>query len=319
MKYNSIIMTLVIIFCACFPVSAVNYKQIAKTAEMSPEQLVDQYAFRGADIEQLRFNMLINYSDNTGQFAIVFKNMPQYVFEFLFCIDDVFEQIKNEDLWESIRLYCLMNENRWRKIDIISIININHENENSIGDDSGQMRSAQTDWFEDWLINRYGTEYMGNLIGFQTGNGLTMYLKDGYQVNAYKDTTYTLLQTLSVVSFVTGVLFFPVTHPVIGVLNLIASAGGFFLSGGKVTVYTLRVLRIRYATCVSGSGYPYGRAFMYQFLDGYYYDITDGYNVDLDSLTYEYVPSYDGYWIMQNVYDAAFDEYTQIGFQPGNF
>ena len=44
---------------------------------MSPEQLVDQYAFRGADIEQLRFNMLINYFDNTGQFAIVFKNMPQ--------------------------------------------------------------------------------------------------------------------------------------------------------------------------------------------------------------------------------------------------
>lgn len=320
-KVLSILLTLILLINTSAPVAyAADYNN-EESAKMSEVTTYEEYSIRGLENNKVRFNIFVDNENETGQFAIIYLDSPDYVYEFVFDLSDVSQNnTRAESFWGDIRSYCFTNKNLWTKTHISTAVTVIHEAEtNSSQKVIPATRSAETDYFEDWLIGRYGNEYSGNLITTKTQNGLTMYLKSAFQVYAYKDTTYVLNQTMTVVGFVTAILGFSASHPVVGVLGIIAGAGGLFSLNQKVYQYTLRANWFKYATCVSGTGYPYGLTDKFIYFDGYSYSETGTCNVDTASASTSYVPSATVYNSNTNIFNAAFDEYEQIGFQDGNF
>ena len=57
--------------------------------QMSTPITVGDYTFSGAENEDVRFNIFVNETDRTVQFAVVYIDSPDYVYEFLFDLDDI--------------------------------------------------------------------------------------------------------------------------------------------------------------------------------------------------------------------------------------
>ncbi|MDO4454902.1 MAG: hypothetical protein Q4B90_10490 [Eubacteriales bacterium] len=96
--------------------------------------------------------------------------------------------------------------------------------------EKSQISFSDTDsnviYFENWLINQFGNEYSGNLLTTKTQNGTKMYLKFAFQVYAYKDKSYLIRNTMTIISFVTSVLGLAAGANAVGVIDLIAGADG---------------------------------------------------------------------------------------------
>lgn len=146
-----------------------------------------------------------------------------------------------------------------------------------------------------------------------------MYLKSAFQAYAYKDRSYLLSVTMTVVGFVTGILGLGHDTTVISVISAIVGAGGMLTMGKSVYEYVVRANWYKYATVVSGTGYPYGLTDKFTFFTGYVYTGTGTCNVDEASASTSYIPSSTVYNSNTNIFNNAFDEYRRIGFQEGNF
>ena len=146
-----------------------------------------------------------------------------------------------------------------------------------------------------------------------------MYLKSGFQAYSYKDRSYLLGATMTVVGFVTGILGLASGASAVAVIGAIAGTGGVLTMGQSVHKYIVRAHWFKYATVVSGSGYPYGLTDKFTFYDGYVYTGTGTRNVDTASASTSYVPSSTVYNSNTNIFADAFAEYRSIGFQEGNF
>ena len=72
-------------------------------------------------------------------------------------------------------------------------------------------------------------------------------------------------------------------------------------------------------TFTSGTGYPYGLADKYICYDGYSYTGTGGCNVDEASAATYYDPSSAQFNSYTELFNAAYAEYQQIGWQEGNY
>ena len=53
------------------------------------------YTMSGAETSDVRFNILINNTNQTGQFALVYLKSPDYVYEFTFNLDAITSDISN--------------------------------------------------------------------------------------------------------------------------------------------------------------------------------------------------------------------------------
>lgn len=317
----SVLLAVVLVFSCFCPVAYAAEPAADTSGQLSKVITYENYSIRGVENSKVRFNILIDNDDKTGQFALVYQNSPDYVYEFVFDLADVPRKSStSSDLWDDIRAYCFDNESLWTETNIKTAVTIIHEaEENTLDHDVVRMRSAETDYFENWLINKYGNEYSGSLVTTKTQNGIKMYLKKAFQVYAYKSTTYMLNQTMTVVGFVTAILGFSASNPIVSVLGVIAGTSGLFSLNQSVYKYTLRANWFKYCTCVSGTGYPYGLTNKFTFYDGYSYSKTGTCNVDTASASTSYVPSSTVYNSNTKIFDAAFDEYQRIGYQPGNF
>jgi hypothetical protein len=320
-KFLSLLLTLTLVFNVVAPVAhAADLNNPAK-AQMSAEVTYEEYSIKGVENNNVRFNIFINNEDETGQFAIVYLDSPDYMYEFVFNLSDVPRRSStSNNLWEEVRAYCFASEDLWTEVYLPSAVTVTQTAEvNSFQRATTPTRSTETDFFENWLISTHGNEYSGNLITTKTQSGITMYLKSAFQVYAYKDYTYLLNQTLTVVGFVTAILGFSASAPIVGVLGIIAGTGGLFTLKQSVYLYKARANWFKYATCVSGTGYPYGLTDKFTFYNGYCYSGTGTCVVDSASASTSYVPSSTVYNSNTNIFNAAFDEYQRIGFQNGNF
>jgi len=320
-KFLSLLLTLMLLFNAVVPVAQAADLNNPARAQMSEELTFEEYSIRGIDNTQARFNIFINNEEETAQFAIIYHDSSDYLYEFVFDLVDVPRRSTNTStLWEDVRAYCFASESLWTETYLPTAVTVTQEAEaNTFQRAATPTRSAETDYFENWLTDLYGSEYSGSFITSKTQSGVTMYLKSGFQAYAYKDYTYLLNQTFTVTGFVTAILGFSSTHPIIGVLGVIAGTGGLFSLKQSVYQYKVRANWFKYATCVSGTGYPYGLTDKFTFYNGYSYSGTGTCNVDSASASTSYVPSSTVYNSNTNIFNAAFDEYQRIGFQNGNF
>lgn len=311
-KILSLILTLALAFNLITPMAhAANYVS-GKTVQMNAPITNGNYTISGAETPNFRFNILIDNATQTGQFALVYLDSPDYVYEFTFELDSI---TSNHDL-SSIQTYCFSNEDQWREIYLPNSVS-------EVQFDENQPQPFATDsnvtYFENWLTDKFGDEYSGKLLTTKTQNGTKMYLKSGFQAYAYKDKSYMIRNTMTVISFVTGVLGLAAGATAVGVIGLIAGADGLLHMNQSVYEYKVRANWFKYATVVSGTGYPYGLTDKFTFYTGYVYTETGSRNVDTASASTSYVPSSIVYNSNTKIFDNAFDEYNRIGFQEGNF
>ncbi len=311
-KILSLMLTLTLLFNLTAPLVHATCHTDLRTVQMSTPVSTENYTMSGAETLDVRFNILIDRTSQTGQFALVYLDSPNYVYEFTFDLDS---ETSNYD-FSAIQDYCFSNENQWRAIYLPNSVS-------KVQFDENQPQPIATDsnvtYFENWLINKFGKEYGGNLLTTKTQNGTKMYLKSSFQVYAYKDKSYMIRNTMTVVSFVTGVLGLAAGANAVGVIGLIAGADGLLHMNQSVYEYRLRANWFKYATVVSGPGYPYGLTDKFTYYTGYVYTETGNRNVDTESVSTTYVPSSTVYNSNTKIFESAFDEYDRIGFQNGDF
>ena len=161
----AIIIAIVLVIAIIPPISHADNCSY-RVAPMSDITRYENYCIRGIEDEDVRFNILIDSESKTGQFAIVYFNDLDFVYEFVFNLADIpINGIEiSDESWEKIRDYCFCNENNWHEIYIPSAVTITHaEKQDGYKNIDSQSRSAETAYFENWLRNKYGNEYTGNL------------------------------------------------------------------------------------------------------------------------------------------------------------
>ncbi|WP_209344590.1 hypothetical protein [Flavonifractor sp. AGMB03687] len=314
-KFFSLILALILVFNITVPIACAASATNGATAQMNAPVTDGNYTMSGAETSDVRFNILINNTNQTGQFALVYLKSPDYVYEFTFNLDAITSDISNIN-FSDIQAYCFDNESQWKETYLPDSVS-------EVQFDENQPQPYAADhnitYFRSWLIDKYGHEYEGNLLTTKTQNGTTMYLKFGFQIYVDKDKSYLIHNTMTVVGFVTAVLGLTAGASVVGVLGLIAGADGLLHMGESVYEYRLRAGWLKYATVVSGSGYPYALTNKFTYYKGFYYTKTGKREVDTDSESTSYIPSSSVYNSHITILNNAFDEYDRIGFQNGDF
>lgn len=311
-KVLSLILTMVLAFNLIAPTAyAADYTD-DKTVQMNTPVTNENYIMSGAETTDFRFNILIDKATQTGQFALVYLDSPDYIYEFTFDLASV----PSNHNFSTLQTYCFSNKDQWQEIYLPASVSVVQFDENQ---PQTRANDSYVTYFEDWLIDEFGDEYSGNLLSTKTQDGTKMYLKSGFQVYAYKNKSYLIRNTMTVVGFVTGVLGLASGATAVGVIGLIAGADGLLHMKQSVYEYQLRANWFKYATVVSGTGYPYGLADKFTYYTGYVYTESGGWGVDTESASTSYVPSSTVYNSNTKIFDNAFDEYNRIGFQEGNF
>lgn len=318
--YKHKILSFVLAFLLVFNITIPTVYAQDFTANNVPQRVKSPitdgvYTLIGDETPELRYNILLNHSDYSGQFALVNLSSPDYVYEYVFNIKDI-DNYNDSNNYEIIKNYCFSQRDSWNEIYLPAAVQLElHENT--------QIQAATADsyatYFKNWLINKYGNEYSGRQITTKTKNGITMYLKSGFQAYSYRDRTYLISATITVLGFVTGILGLAASATALSAISFIVGTGGLLTMGQKVYEYVVRANWFKYATVVSGSGYPYGLCDKFTFYTGYAYTGTGTCNVDEASASTSYVPSSTVYNSNTNIFNNAFDEYNRIGYQSGNF
>lgn len=314
-KFLSFVLTLALAFNLAAPIAHAAEPDNGTALQMNTPVTDGNYTISGYETEETRLNIVVNNADQTGQFALVNLDSPDYMYEFTFDLDDAAANTSNID-FNALKAYCLENETLWNEVYLPSAVTVTET-------DANQPQTFAVDsnvtYFENWLTDKYGSEYSGQLLSTKTQNGTKMYLKSGFQAYAYKDRSYLLSATMTVAGFVTGILGLAAGATAVAVIGAIAGTGGLLTMGKSVYEYVVRANWFKYATVVSGTGYPYGLSDKFTFYDGYVYTGTGTCNVDEASASTSYVPSSTVYNSNTNVFTSAFDEYGRIGYQDGNF
>ena len=288
-------------------------------AIISGELSNSNYAIYGLEDDTMRFNILIDTKENIGQFAIVYLEEPDYLYEFSFSLDDI-NSNDSKLVWENIQSFCFENINAWSEVYVPSVVTIVDTAEAPPVETNTASRSSQeVTYFENWLEGQYGDEYNRKLITAKQYNGLRMYLKEQHLVLAERDRTYLIAVSISVVGFITSILGLVAEATLVSALGAIAGTGGMFSAGESVHTYNLTAEWDRYATITNEIGYPYGRAHKFIHYTGYHYTGTGTCNVDQASKTTVYQPSSTVYNSNDRIFEAAYDEYDRIGWQDGDF
>ena len=109
-KLNSLIFMILLLVSTNIFVS-----YAAETNYVLDNKSEERYSVYGIEDETKRFNICIDTEDETGEFAIVYFENPDYVYEFLFNLNDI-----NSDTsairWEDVEAFCISNNNQWKEI-----------------------------------------------------------------------------------------------------------------------------------------------------------------------------------------------------------
>lgn len=311
-KVISLLLIMALTFNLVTPLAYASNYMGSNTIKMNTPVTNENYTVSGSETTDFRFNILIDNATQTGQFALVYLDSPDYMYEFTFDLSS----LPSSHDFSAIQTYCFDNKDQWREIYLptsVSVIQLDENQPQTFATDSNVT------YFDNWLIDKFGNEYNGKLLSTKTQSGTTMYLKTAFQVYTYKDRSYLIRNTMTVIGFVTGILGLSSGATAVAVIGLIAGADGLLHMNQSVYEYKLRASWLKYATVVSGTGYPYGLADKSTYYTGYVYTGTGGRNVDTASASTFYDPSSTVYNTNTKIFDNAFREYDTIGFQEGNF
>lgn len=107
-KFLSFVLTLALVFNTAVPIAHAAEPNSGETVQMNTPVTDGDYTISGAETAEVRFNILINNTDQTGQFAIVYLDSPDYMYEFTFDLHDATANTSSVDFTD-IEAYCFDN------------------------------------------------------------------------------------------------------------------------------------------------------------------------------------------------------------------
>ena len=122
-KFLSFVLTLALVFNIAAPISYAAEPNSGATVQMNTPVTDGDYTISGAETAEVRFNILINNTDQTGQFAIAYLDSPDYMYEFTFELDDATTNTSSIDFTD-IQAYCFDNENQWHEVYLPSAVTV---------------------------------------------------------------------------------------------------------------------------------------------------------------------------------------------------
>jgi len=240
-KVLALILTLAMTLNLVAPVAHASEIINDATVQLNNVVTSGDYSISGVENSTVRYNIIINNSDQTGQFAIVYLDSPDYMYEYCFTLNEI--AISDpQNIWDDVESYCFSNENNWTEVYLPAAVVSEEVVQNNSAIAQPYATADDVEYFENWLTDKYGDEYSGRLLSTKTQNGTSMYLKSGFQAYAHKDQTYRLAQTLTVVGFVTGVLGLTAGASAVSVIGFIAGTGGMLFLGQSVYKYTVELI-----------------------------------------------------------------------------
>ena len=172
------------------------------------------YLAHGEEDSEKRFNIIINAETREGQFAVVYLDEPDYLYEHFFNMEDLQNAGVDMD-WTDVEEFCFAQETEWNEIYIPTAVTCIKYPDNSIMQEGeGGIAPATVnatgddpiEYFEGWLEEQHGSEYSGQPVSSKTQNGTTMHLKSAFQTYVYRNQTFLFSVAVSVAGFITGFL-----------------------------------------------------------------------------------------------------------------
>lgn len=308
--WKKLLSVLLITTLLTFPVA----RATASDTSLSISHINEQVAVYGVEDSEKLYNIMVDTVKGIGQFAIIYSDNPDYMYEYTFCLpktDDIFTNQSWNDLIDS----CFVNQFKWNAVYLPNAVQISvpthATNESNFLPQASDNNIA---YFESWLEGEYGEEYGKFYLRSTTINGVLLRQYEQLQLLATKHYEYYVAITLSVIGFITGLLGLVASSGLIVTISAIAGAGGLLYAGTKVYEYTLRANWRRYVTALGGS-YPYSMADKFIFHTAYVSSTTGGRMVDPESMEVLYFPSLTYYIGYLAQFNAAYEEYLRIGWQ----
>lgn len=261
------------------------------------------YGFK--DSEKLA-NFSVNLGTMTGELAIVYSSNPDYMYEYQYNLPSLKVKPQSQYFWDELYLFCLNNSAEWSEVYIPDIVAVEEKN-------SDMMAAASsTTYFDNYLGGLYGSQYTDRLLNLKATSGVTMRIYEGLQLYTHMTTVYTALTTLTIASFITGMLGLVLSSGILGLFSVITGGADIILAGKMVYEYNLRANWYRYVY-VNSHTYPYSMCNKFIYWTGYEYNDTGTQQVDTGSMRTDYVPSSSYFNTYSTQYDAAYLEYQRLG------
>ena len=193
----------------------------------------------------------INTSSTSGSFAINYTNNPDVIYEYTFATDLANMAVDSTGFWNAVLSECFSSSAQWSERSLSGSISVSTPSDGVA---------------QPYAVDPYGTQLtqkLQNIVGVApyTGSIVATAYKGSLIFHVYQDLTYyasvanlfQLAQSMSVASFITGVLAVTLdwgdfdTSTLLSILSLGFAAGGMTIGAGMtVKVYSVSAKWERY-------------------------------------------------------------------------
>lgn len=304
-KVLSVILCIAMLLTIITPAAGAMNTSGVSLSDVYTNGNIAMYGFE--DAEKL-YNFSVDTQAMTGDFAVVYHNSPNYLYEYQFELPAGTTDIHTLSFWENLASLCFSNASSWNRVYIPAVIAVQHFTEPNVATIASD---SHTQYFTNYLEDLYGAEYMGTILSSSNRGNTKLHLRTFLQYYVYKDATFTANKALSVVSFITGIIGVAATNAFLGLISAITGGVSLIPMGASIDRYKLRANWRRYVT-VNNDDYPYSLADKLTFLSGYVYSETGYHDVDPSSATTDYVPSSSYFNSTTDLFNDAYDAYLGL-------
>lgn len=264
----------------------------------------DGFAAYVYENEFYRYSIVVNTETATGSFAIMYFTNEDYVYEYIFTLGSESICVDSAVFWNRLLSECMSASSSWNEIYLPTAV-IAQKNIND------NIATFSVDNVEDGFIALLEehfdtTEYTGEIIATKFYGGTRFHVHETLEFRVTEKDNYFIANALSVASFITGVLGFPVTSTILAALGLTATA--FIPDGTEIGTHSIGAVFVRYVRIADRSAWMNSCNCVYEFI-GYYLSSTNHYGVDWGSETVVYSHSEDYFNDMEQQFEDGYDYY----------
>lgn len=244
------------------------------------------------------FTIYINTETFSGSFSVTYKNNPHYLYDYLFSCDNMVVDTSSNAFWNSLASECFAQSSQWSTIFIPT----------AITQQNNYSRTTPENYFNEWLYEKYGSEHTASVKGYYMRQSQLFVVKEDMDYHVGISASYTISVAISVAGFVTAVLGFSASHPVISIIGVIAGVGGVIAAGTQINEYVLSIGYIRNAY-VQGGSIIHASASKVIHYTGYANPNTGYAGVDEGSMVFSCYPTDELFEDINSLVDAAWDHF----------
>lgn len=322
-KYKIICLILAMVFVLNPTIHIAKAIEVEASRNSENQGTIGNYSFIGAEDEKIRWNILVDKEQEKGWFSLVRLDNEKYVYELEIDLSEVFQN-NSKVTMDDIKQYCFNHKQLWKEIWIPSIAEevqqVDDElEENFMGNYTTYSNDPNATKLEECLVDIYGDEYIGKFITSRPINNQPFYLKSALTHTAFEYRKFTILEAVSIVVFIAGVLKTIASPTLISVLSSITGGLTMLPSGESITLYRCESIFNRYATVSRFMGFPYGSTRKTIRYNGYHYSDTGNSQIDPASMVEIFSDSSQVFNSYDSIFQRAYDEYQELGYLEGTY